>query len=104
MSGKTFGQTAREARQHAILDGADDAAAWEAGTQAVLNDAFPGLRAEIAELDGERKAWRATAEAQRVLIAEIFGEFNTASGDWYLAGVSQERFAQWQQRAGAEAS
>lgn len=36
--------------------------AWEAAAQAVLNDAFPGLRREIAELRAERDGYRIALE------------------------------------------
>ena len=41
-------------------------------------------------------------EAAHALAAEILGAFSSASGDWYLAGVSREQHAEWRQRAGLE--
>jgi len=51
VSERTPGQAAREAHQHAILDGADDTTAWEIGAKAAL-DAY-GVLAAVKAADGD---------------------------------------------------
>ena len=87
--------------------------AWDVTAQAVLSQAFPGLKrerdeakaaaSEIAERSGENAARLvlATAETRdlRQLVDEILGKFGP-SGSGHSARVGQVQIAKWRTRAG----